>query len=1009
MRLARAALRVVVALAIVAAGRPARADGDPDLDWYTLETAHFRVTYPSSIEPIAERVAALAETVHARLREPLGYSPKTVTEIVLSDDSDSANGSATALPFNTLRLYVTAPDDLSPLGDYDDWYLDLVTHEYTHILHTDNISGLPAIVNAIIGKTIAPNQVQPRFILEGLAVVSESRYSSAGRLRSTLFDMYLRADVLADHIAGLDQLSSNAMRWPQGNLWYLYGSRFLGWVTDVYGPNTLRAVSADYGARAIPWSINRSIRRATGRTYEELYDGWKDHIRRRYADQVRAVERRGLREGRRLTYHGRNVFSPRFVPKIARSQVDAEELIFYRDDFDDRAGLYRVALPPGARSFGGDRGSRSAPSEDLVARVGGGSSAAFMPDGGLVFTSSSWWRNVHARSDLFALSLGETSRGGEEPWRRKLTTGLRIEAPDVSPDGRRVVFTVNTKGTRYLELADLTPEGGLIRRHDLVPSARYEQAYTPRFSPDGRLVAYSAWTKGGYRDVRVVDVATGSYREVTHDRALDLEPVFSPDGKTLYFVSDRSGIDNVYAWDVATGALAQVTNVRVGAFCPAVSADGKTLAYVGYTTDGFDLYTMPLDPAQFLPAPPPPPDRPDPPTEPGAVPLRRSRYNPLRTVGPRALSFAYKPGYFSPNALTLSARGSDVVGHHSLGATVTVDSGAPEPTFSVDYVYGRLPVDMTVRFAHSLGPRSGYRANGKQLDYVEYQNGLTTGLSYTLNHDYSQHAFGLSYTASAFQADLPSVGTLDPYGAVYRKPASGIMGIVHAGYSFSNVEGGFDASSSPRGFSVGLGVDYADTATGSSYTLRSFSASVTGYFEMPWPGRQTLAVRSAGAIAAGSYPERSPYYVGGYDLVTHNLLDTVTSGIYNGAFVLRGYPASSYAGSEYLLQTFEYRAPILKPDHGLSTLPVFLRRIDANLFLDWGGAFSKLHLNQFALFHQGALLDSRQLHTAVGGEIWIGTTLAYVMPTQFRLGYARGFSFEAIPGGQAYFIAAGAF
>ena len=41
--------------------------------------------------------------------------------------------------------------------------------------------------------------------------------------------------------------------------------------------------------------------------------------------------------------------------------------------------------------------------------------------------------------------------------------------------------------------------------------------------------------------------------------------------------------------------------------------------------------------------------------------------------------------------------------------------------------------------------------------------------------------------------------------------------------------------------------------------------------------------------------------------------------------------------------------------------------------------------------------------------IWIGTTLAYLLNTQFRLGYAHGFSPEAMPGGQLYFVASSAF
>ena len=118
----------------------ALANGDPKLDWWTIETEHARVHYDRSLEPVANRVARAVEQVHSTLSGALGYSPTSLTEIVLTDDTDSANGSATAVPYNTIRLYVTAPGDVTALSDYDDWYLGLVTHEYTHILHTDDVS-----------------------------------------------------------------------------------------------------------------------------------------------------------------------------------------------------------------------------------------------------------------------------------------------------------------------------------------------------------------------------------------------------------------------------------------------------------------------------------------------------------------------------------------------------------------------------------------------------------------------------------------------------------------------------------------------------------------------------------------------------------------------------------------------------------------------------------------------------------------------------------------------------
>src|SRR5690606_3616841 len=159
------------------------------------------------------------------------------------------------------------------------WLDTLITHEHTHILHLDNARGAVAVINAIFGKTITPNARQPRWITEGLAVVKESAHGTAGRMRSSPFDMYLRADVLEDRLAGLDQMSHSALRWPSGNLWYLYGSRFLGWTFDVYGEDVAAAIAADYGQSIVPYGINRSVRRVTGRTYEELFEGWKKHLR----------------------------------------------------------------------------------------------------------------------------------------------------------------------------------------------------------------------------------------------------------------------------------------------------------------------------------------------------------------------------------------------------------------------------------------------------------------------------------------------------------------------------------------------------------------------------------------------------------------------------------------------------------------------------------------------------------------------------------------------------------
>ncbi len=308
---------VAFVAALLAPSGSARAAGEPKLLWQSISTRHFRITYYSTEDDVAQHVATLAEAIYERLAPAVGWTPSDLTEILLTDQTDSANGSATALPYNAVRLFVTAPDDMSPLGDVDDWYLDLLTHEYTHILHTDHIEGLPALVNAILGKTFAPNQVEPHWLLEGLAVFEESSKTTGGRLRSSMWNMFMRADVLEDNAAPIDVFSNIPRRWPQGNIWYLYGSFFMKWIAETYGEQAIREMIDDYGSQIIPFAVNRSARRATGRTFEELYPAWIDSLRRSFGAQAAAIRARGLREGVRVTHTGNTVEHPRWLPATA--------------------------------------------------------------------------------------------------------------------------------------------------------------------------------------------------------------------------------------------------------------------------------------------------------------------------------------------------------------------------------------------------------------------------------------------------------------------------------------------------------------------------------------------------------------------------------------------------------------------------------------------------------------------------------------------------------------------
>jgi len=939
--------------------------GDPYLAWYTVKTPHFRVHYHGGLEDIAQRTASSAESVYERLVPQLGWVPKQVTEIIVTDDTDSANGSANALPYNIMQLYATAPDDMSPLGDYDEWINELVTHEYTHVLHLDNASGLPALGNAILGKTFMRNQDQPRWILEGLAVVMESAHTSGGRLRSSQFDMYLRADVLEQRLARLDQISNPARRWPGGNLWYLYGANFIAWIVDTYGPNTYAAVAADYGAAVIPWGINRAIRRVTGRTYEELYEGWSASLVRKYAEQTAKVRARGLREGRPITQRGYAAAAPRFLPDCGDGK--RSQLAYQRSDGHTTGGIYLLSTDT----------ANPDDSAELLARATA-HGIAFSEDCSLYYDNLAPSRRFYQFNDLFRQPAGTRSPDGTERNRERLTVGERASMPDLSPDGKSLCYVTNRAGTSTLRIARVTAEYELEGARALVPSAQYEQAYSPRFSPDGRSVAYSAWTRGGYRDIRIVDVETGAFYELSHDRALDQQPTWAPDGKTLYFVSDRTGIANVYAYDLATHTLAQVTNVLTGAYMPAISNDGRQLVYVGYRSRGFDLFEMPLDRARFLPAPEAPDDR-----QPAAQPSVNHSwpvepYNPLPTLRPHAWTLSYGPGSFG-NTLTVATTGSDAVGHHSFDTSISIPTSSDgEIQGSANYSYDRLPFSFRSGAFRSASLRNDYRYGDQRPLTTEQVTGVSTGLSFSVPGEFDGQSVSLSYTIASFSRALPVGTRADPYSLVTVTPDRGYLGLLHLGYFYSNAQSTAYSISAEKGFSLGLGLDEAAHAIGSESTLTAIGGRVTAYQRLPWAAHHVLALGLSGGTSLGSYSRRGLYSTGGFADVS--LYDQYNSVIRQSAFVLRGYAPGQFIGTAYHLLNAEYRLPLLYADRGLSTLPVFLRTASGVVFFDYGGAYNTLDPKK----------PFDQLHGSIGAELWLDGVTDYFLQTNLRLGVAHG-------------------
>src|SRR4029079_5218586 len=109
------AARVSAAIALVISSATIlSAQVDPSREWRTISTKHFYVHYTAELEEQARRTAGNAERAYAQLSTQL-TPPRGKVDIVLADNVDFSNGSASPVPTNRIVLYANPPVDESAL------------------------------------------------------------------------------------------------------------------------------------------------------------------------------------------------------------------------------------------------------------------------------------------------------------------------------------------------------------------------------------------------------------------------------------------------------------------------------------------------------------------------------------------------------------------------------------------------------------------------------------------------------------------------------------------------------------------------------------------------------------------------------------------------------------------------------------------------------------------------------------------------------------------------------
>ena len=1000
LRLLHGWLALAAALVCLLAPSMAQANSR-DLKWRTLKTEHFYIHYYAGSEAAAERAAMLLERAHERLAIGLGHEPWLRTHVTMSDTTDSANGSANANPYPRISANITAPDSMSVLESYDDWFDILLTHEYVHVVHLDTIHGIPRIVNAVLGfgvlgKVWAPNIIQPRWMVEGLATMEESRLTSQGRHRSAQFDMMLRMAVLEHGFMPVDRVSSGANLFPHGTSVYLYGLHFMHYLMAHYGHDKLRELSHVYGGQAIPYRIHIAMEKVLGVDFNQLWQEFELETTRRFEGQARAIRARGIREGKRLTYSMATAASGQFTRHPFWS-ADDEWLYFYEDDGHSNPGIRKIRST-GGRIREGVGVGRQGMNVDIqrVFEVQSSASGSFvLGTSDMVFEIQQTYDFRYSWQDLFLW------RGPNPSDLEQLTFGERARDPNVSPDGRTVVYSRNDDAQSRLAFLDLHTRKIL----EVAPSDdRIQQVFSPRWAPDSQRVAYSGWREGGYRDIYVYDRRTQTTERITADRFLDTEPTWTPDGAYVLFSSDRDDVFNIYAYEVETGALRQVTNVLGGAFEPVVSNDGQRLAYIGFSAQGYDLWAMKLDPAEFFAPLPvvddmPTIDDPTPelPVDAGRSPTRRSgRYQAIRTMYPRSLL---------PTVMDLTASGfgaeiggtmnvSDVLGFHSLTGSARYSSTFQAPAGSVAYRFSQLLPSLRVGFGRSYARRTNFtryafdsvnNAGGQGSYQVRGYDERITQATASIDVPVVRHPIhtadaSLDYTYTQY-TNVDAENFVDPNAPASSLPEVGGLGQVDFALAYNNFRTVRYGYANETGRAAGVRMSIIDPHLGGRFKDLQVAANYTELLRMPWRGHQVLALRVGAGASAGELGRRQAFYIGGLsqqeDVIRRLLMRDATS----ETGVLRGFQPGAFYGRYYAVLNMEYRIPFADVERGLGTLPLFMRRVTGIPFADLGGAWT-------------TGFTRKAMHWGVGAALVLSFKLGYADTIDLFIQYAHGFDEE---------------
>jgi len=537
-------------------------------DFKIIQTEHFEVYYYPEERAAALDAARMAERGYARLSRILHHQfqgRKPIIVYASSSDMEQTNvtdvgGAVAVTEFFKHRMVLPFQGSFAE-------FEHVLQHEMVHQFQFDVYSrGRPG---GGVQTLISVNP--PLWFMEGMA-----EYLSLGPLDPNT-TMWLRDASLEGHLPTIEELTYGDV-FP-----YYYGHALWAYIGEKWGDEVIGEIlqtSASSG-------IETAFKRALGLTLDELSADWRDAVQTTFLPQLgehyraRRVAQATLTRKRS---RGRIFLAPALTP-------DGREMAFFGDQGGFFIDLWLADAETGRVKRRLVKSTINKNYEDLRFI---NSAGTFSPDG-RYFALAAKRRD---RDDLVILDV----KRGREAQRIKVNLN-GLQTPSWSPDGRQLVFTGFDGGLPDLYIVNRDGTG--LRR---LTSDKYADLH-PAWSPDGKTIAFvtdrgseTDWDQLRFGNLRIAlfHLDAGTIELLGHmEEGKNINPVWAPDGQSLAFVSDRTGISDIYLYDLSDGNIYQITNLYTGVqgitpLSPVMSwaRQADRLAFVYYEDGQYSVYSV---------------------------------------------------------------------------------------------------------------------------------------------------------------------------------------------------------------------------------------------------------------------------------------------------------------------------------------------------------------------------------------------------------------------------------